>query len=811
MLNFGFIFSLCLVICLPNRLCNGRAVSTTRLFGRRPNLEVKTFGKGTGAELNQQILSIFNSLGNEDGPLKMKKLKDLVMENSDRANHVHGVTILQRAAKNKQNILGYFSEDIILSLLRKNGHGDGEPWKAYEIGQSLYGCRMLNIERKGAKELLSLLIEKIEEHSRTEASFTGQDIASCFFGLQNLAYKQGADGRKLINKLLRALVLKLSECTDKLSSQEISNILYGLRLMNHVDNPPVLDVLTVLVGKIKEAEPLAFTSQGVSFCLNGLQGLTAELPQVEAILRVLSAHILTTTDNMKIIGIGSAMMGLRSMSAESAHVREILGRIATSLESMTLPNKHSAALEHTSIAAAFNGLYRMNDSIVEVKSVVAALNKRIEASLESEIYTPASIAVILNSMRQMSLEHAETRRTLALMSIKMDMLNSKFTLAEVALASSGLCSCKLVSSEVLGIFARLASRLLQSRVSTYPDDPQDQLKDIANIAYGLQYKASKAGEHVEIRGMLNAIGTKLQGLSAISSRNKDLNDFNAQTLSLVMLGIQKADTDLPEVKRILESLRIMMGRRPWGKTFKGVGCLDGYVVSSTLKSMNGMSSECKQVRAFLAALADVMKHDREERERAGTSLQLNSKEICNSFFGFMNFNSIHQEVLAVLQELLFISRHVPDANDSDQFTSRGLGFALTGFQTMSSEDSALVVEALGMMADKIDSLGPAIMAPGDLANAIFGLQGMTATQEEVRAVLAALTPRMEQSTEIFTPRDISFCLTGLAQMQQSMQLNVPEVGELLAEINIKVSRSSLKGLPNLQIKTYGTGGKIIPI
>jgi hypothetical protein len=99
------------------------------------------------------------------------------------------------------------------------------------------------------------------------------------------------------------------------------------------------------------------------------------------------------------------------------------------------------------------------------------------------------------------------------------------------------------------------------------------------------------------------------------------------------------------------------------------------------------------------------------------------------------------------------------------------------------------------------------MTPDDIGNALLGLQGSHAAHEEVRAVLAALTVHLQRSRQKFTPRDISFSLMGLVQMQNKMQLQIPEVADILSELNIKVATSSLKGLPELKftVKTKDDG------
>ena len=78
---------------------------------------------------------------------------------------------------------------------------------------------------------------------------------------------------------------------------------------------------------------------------------------------------------------------------------------------------------------------------------------------------------------------------------------------------------------------------------------------------------------------------------------------------------------------------------------------------------------------------------------------------------------------------------------------------------------------------------------------------MTSDSLEVRRVLRAILVKMtEPSLGIFTAKDIGFTLTGVSGLRP---LFIPEVIDLIAELNVKVSESEFKGQPNLLFLQFG--------
>lgn len=82
---------------------------------------------------------------------------------------------------------------------------------------------------------------------------------------------------------------------------------------------------------------------------------------------------------------------------------------------------------------------------------------------------------------------------------------------------------------------------------------------------------------------------------------------------------------------------------------------------------------------------------------------------------------------------------------------------------------------------------------------------MSADYEEVRAVLAALFPKLTECTDIFSERDLGYCLAGLSNMQQYLY---SEVDQIVEDLQLKVAQSGLGGLQSVTFLKFGRGIRV---
>jgi len=91
--------------------------------------------------------------------------------------------------------------------------------------------------------------------------------------------------------------------------------------------------------------------------------------------------------------------------------------------------------------------------------------------------------------------------------------------------------------------------------------------------------------------------------------------------------------------------------------------------------------------------------------------------------------------------------------------------------------------------------------PVDVANAFFGLQGMSACTQEVRRMIALLSLTMESIPldMTFEGRHIGYCLSGLHNKDSKL----PEVKRAVAALSLRIARSQYGAEPNVRFVQNG--------
>ncbi len=120
--------------------------------------------------------------------------------------------------------------------------------------------------------------------------------------------------------LLRELPRFVMTCTERLNSQEVGNMLYGLQDMKS-DCPEVKALLRELPRLVKTCtEPL--TAQAVGNMLYGLQDMKSDCPEVRVLLRELLRLVKTCT-KLDAQAVGNMLYGLQDMKSDCPEVRAL--------------------------------------------------------------------------------------------------------------------------------------------------------------------------------------------------------------------------------------------------------------------------------------------------------------------------------------------------------------------------------------------------------------------------------------------------------------------------------------------------------
>jgi hypothetical protein len=296
--------------------------------------------------------------------------------------------------------------------------------------------------------------------------------------------------------------------------------------------------------------------------------------------------------------------------------------------------------------------------------------------------------------------------------------------------------------------------------------------------YGL--KSQRYNDNIPIvENLLDSLASKINIMNIINVSDTELN---AQTASMAFLGLQGLSSTSAAVRHVIEALthRIVY--------------LDAQGVGNILYSLRYMTSESKEIRSLLARLAPLINT---------VSETFRPQELANALWGLQGMDS---NVIEVQQIVISLAKQLERIPQTSLFSGQEISIAISGLQTMSADDHPCVSNIIGLLADRLEMCRDELK-PVEIANILFGMQGMAAYHEEVRAVMAALLPKMRECQTIFTPRDIGFSIVGLTTMQP-LKLVHEEVWLVLEELNIKVGSSSLKGRPEVLFEMFGRGIKV---
>jgi hypothetical protein len=336
--------------------------------------------------------------------------------------------------------------------------------------------------------------------------------------------------------------------------------------------------------------------------------------------------------------------------------------------------------------------------------------------------------------------------------------------------------------------------------------------DIGRALLGVQ--SISATQNKAVKTIIGKLAVEIEKSNAITR-------ITAQDIGLALFGLRaQTDSSLPEIQSILSALTMtikqckdqftpqiitmaMLGLSslsPSQEVYNTLSALsdklkqvDSISVGSLVYSLKKMSSDVPEVRSFLKKLTPLIH---------SCKSQLKSQDLANAYYGLCNMDNDHTEVVDLIRAL---NEKLMSAKSSVQFSAQGISNSISGFQSMQLSASDDVINtSLEIFADKLEECNADFSAV-NIANIVFGLQGMSSDVVGARAVLQAVLPKMAKSTDKFTERDIGYCLAGLSSMQNNP---CEESQAVLSELNFKVVQSGFGDQPVVQVKMYGKGVRI---
>eukprot|EP01038_Epipyxis_sp_PR26KG_P014840 gene14840-19946_t len=711
-----------------------------------------------------------------------------------------------------------------------------DEFNAQEIGNSLYGLQKISGNSEGLKSLLKVLATKIDQ---SNVIMTGQELSNAFYGLRRLSSSEVPE----VLLILTSLARKIEESdSNSYNSLQISNILNGLQGMSSSHKETLL-ILSKLYNKIKQYENnninnnnthLIFSSRFLGSSFMGLRKMTSDHVEVQNILSLLYEKLLSCPDMIENnhVTFSSIMNGLQNMNDNNEIIRKILTFLTSKISLLSLQSKTPGDGVHISgagdgqvnkikkntislniLANSLIGLSNMNSKSFELQSFISSfmlilLKNNIiiqdyhnndnanNNNFPSVQTSPQSLAIIFYSLKSFDLITYPDLKVLLLKIYEIinELLTNnnddnnniklwKFTDQHYAMMLYGL------------------QNILTSYNHEVIHNANNNNNSTNNNAHSSKYDNFVIESILDMIIDLIDIKNSNKEIKQINNNNNNNNNnkiissFSPQAMSMSMIGLRPMITQQP-ISQIKQLIKILSTK---------ISLIDGQSCGNILYSLSKTSCDVAEIRSFLNKFTNILDTKINHNDK-NPILKLNAQELSNSYYGLSNMDSKYSEVKKLIHLLLKLFKQSNNDNNNNKlvFTSQGIANSISGFQSMSCEDSKDIIETLGLLADKIEENNN-LMSPQDISNTLFGLQGMTSDYEEIRAIVIALLPKIRACDETFNTHHIGYCLTGLNGMQRTVY---QEIEDIFQELYIKIAKSEYGGQPNLLFLQFGKAVRV---
>ena len=471
---------------------------------------------------------------------------------------------------------------------------------------------------------------------------------------------------------------------------------------------------------------IIITSQGVGSALMGLRSMSSDSPEVLDLLQVLELKILpmAASEPFNVLSITSAMHGLQGMSDKHPEVRRMLAVLFKRLRynDITTTTTNTITTKQRSNKATIQ--HRQSLSPVEVSNLLMGF-KNMQGCVEVDMFMSliADRWIISDDGDDTTTSTGDGDEDGGNSSgdnNRSSSGGSSFSSVDIALSLYGLQSivieqCPAVTT-ILGKLTTAISKANNNNINSNHINYLLSSKHVGIAMYGLK-TLSIHHNITEIPKLISALATN------IAAHPRD--PLSAQSLGMVMLGLSGCSSDRTDVCALLQAV------------IPRVSELDPQSCSNVLSSMYNMRSDQKEVRLFLREIS---------RHMDRFTTPLSPSELSAAYYGLQGMSANHREVIDILSAL---NKKLVTTAAANLFTSQDIGNMLLGLQSMSTSAVATtrstksdsssgsgkkglsnsasslepslstILTTLGNAADLIDRCS-GIMKPRDIASALYG-------------------------------------------------------------------------------------------
>ena len=656
-----------------------------------------------------------------------------------------------------------------------------------QIASSIYAMQSMTTESPETRMLLHIFTRAHIIGDWKERHFEEANIAKIIYGLQSMTCSPTGARDKAVRATIQMILSKLDKTLPlNFSGKHIAMMTYGLKCMtsNAKEVRGLLSSLRAMLTQTSLSLPSLnkargtydrITNQDFASILYGLQGMHSMEPSVRSYLRAVLSRLISANDDeqqehMSGQEIGMACFGLRLMSNYWPVVQSCILEIASRIDVARV--KGQVLMDAGEISMALNGLQSMRGrgsrrspvsfnentngsssddkkiaahgdgfQIVEGLGIVSTRPKWVVLDEEEENWIPVSAtATDYESMDDDKLtrgydrniqinERFETVRgqEKSIDSLR-TLLRSLYEVMKVrknALsfeqAASGLYGLKGMSThgmegeEVELIMWTLLEDIKTALLSSKREKTvMINSRSVSAAFFGLQ-RMNCEGDIVEELLIQLAYAIEL------------VPEINGQLIGNVLLGMQKMNPDSSmAVRMVLRSLTAQIERS------EGRINMTGQNFGNALYGMKSMSSNSKEVRGMLSAIASLLKT---------SSAEMNGQNIGNALYGLQRMDENQVEVKLILSALAH-----QIMTTTSKLSGLDIGMSLYGLRAMASSKSSgpEVTVLFGLLIHRIKMDPTLELKLGELSLAIIGvLRTSPWIRDDFLSTLASKTRGME--------------------------------------------------------------------
>ena len=699
-----------------------------------------------------------------------------------------------------------------------------------KLYRGMYGLKCMNSDSEEVRGLLRLIKDHIEQCDET---FDNETITSMILGMQSMTsdYKEVRD-------ILTTLNEKYLLSEDNMHGRLVGFAIMGVQNMSS-DCKEVREILSTVTAKFSTLEG-QFHSRFILSILFAMQKMNADYKEVRDILALLTKMLASAEEELDLPRVNALVSAVQNLSFDCKESDNMLAVLAGKKallgehhmhqsSSVVSENDHTqdakynqAKSWHPQNARAFYRLDSVGDAVRCLASATKEQAKlhepqllKISSLLSSADLQPKTLGKCFLALSIYNLKDPGVVSLIQTLKEKMKVHYKRGDYYENALLRNvcrGLENKSCRSLDVKDVLSLLVPQMYAS------NEPWRQI-DVSLMFPGLNRMHSHTKE---VRDMLKAMTFVINGLS---------ESFDGRSINNIMYCFRGMDSSHKEVRGFLAALseRYPPPEEPLSvKNISGlvnVSCEDDEVrkfltllkdhlrssteeysaakVMTALSGLRSMSSDEKEVRDLVAVLS-------EKLEQCDASIH--SPKLYRGMYGLKCMNSDSEEVRGLLR---LIKDHIEQCDET--FDNETITSMILGMQSMTSGYKE-VRDILTILTAKVEAskdgfhAGQVLMglrnmknspevlglvkafadnfknyadgndyefSPHEVANTLFGLQGLSSNFYHVRYLLKAIKPLLDSCKAPLYDSAASGSFTGLKNLTSDWQ----EVRDILSILN----------------------------